>query len=67
MFVYCRFFPLAIHFPFACYRKVYTVTNFWDVLLKIIWVVLLVVALLATVGSVRSIITSWSTFTFFGN
>ena len=41
----------------------YRVSSFWNVALWFIWTVLLVVACLATVGSVRTIITSWSTFT----
>lgn len=62
------FFPLAIYFPFAMYRKVKGDAISWafSKLMWVIWVVLLGVAIVATVGSVRTIIVSWSTFEFFG-
>eukprot|EP00889_Picochlorum_renovo_P000488 jgi/Picre1/27518/NNA_000485.t1 len=40
------FFPLAIYFPFACYRALYPVEKKFDILLKVIWVFTLSVELL---------------------
>ena len=61
------FFPLAVYFPFACYRKVQpNVSKGFSAFLWVIWVTLLCVACAATIGSVRTIIVSWSTFKIFG-
>jgi hypothetical protein len=61
------FFPLAVYFPFAMYRKITPeISRGFSIFLWTIWVVLLSVAFAATVGSVRSIIVSWSTFKIFG-
>jgi amino acid permease len=61
------FFPLAVYFPFALYRKITPeISRPFSNFLWVIWIVLLCVAVAATVGSVRSIIVSWSTFTIFG-
>ena len=60
------FFPLAIYFPFACYRKVFPVTPRFSAFLWVIWVVTGVIAIAATVGAVRNIIVGWSQFQIFG-
>ncbi|KAL4541213.1 hypothetical protein Ndes2437B_g05594 [Nannochloris sp. 'desiccata'] len=62
------FFPLAVYFPFALYRKVKgdEISPAFSKFLWVIWGVLFAVAVSATVGSVRSIIVSWSTFKIFG-
>lgn len=60
------YFPLAIYFPFTCYRKVFPVgTNFSRMLWSIYGFTLLV-AIGATIGSVRTIIVGWSTYQVFG-
>lgn len=56
------FFPLSIYFPYALYRKVYKVGTWFSALLWTIWTALLVVAILATIGSVRNIIVQSSTY-----
>jgi amino acid permease len=62
------YFPLTVYFPFALYRIVKgdAISKGFSMFLWVVWVVLLAVAISATVGSVRSIIVSWSTFTLFG-
>ena len=60
------FFPLAIYFPFACYRKVYPVTPGFSAFLWVIWGVTGLIAIAATIGAVRTIIVGWSTFEIFG-
>ena len=60
------YFPLAIYFPFTCYKKVYPVTRRFNMLLWVIFSITLVVALVAVVGSVRTIIIGWSTYAVFG-
>ena len=60
------FFPLAIFFPFACYRALYPVGRKFDVLLKVIWVGTLTVGVVATVGSFSTIIVSWDQYKIFG-
>jgi len=59
-------YPLAIYFPFAAYRKVYTVTRGLSVAMRAISLFTLLVALAAVVGSVRSIIVGFSTYSIFG-
>ncbi|KAI8113466.1 hypothetical protein M9435_003467 [Picochlorum sp. BPE23] len=61
------FFPLAIYFPFACYRALYPVEKKFDILLKVIWVFTLSVGIIATVGAFRNVIVSWSQYTIFGS
>jgi hypothetical protein len=60
------YFPLAIYFPFTCYKKVFPVTRRFNILLWVIFSITLVVALVAVVGSVRTIIIGWSTYAVFG-
>ena len=59
------FWPLAIHFPFTCYRKIAKISSAKSILMWIVYVSLLIVAILATVGSMRSIVVSWSTYKIF--
>ncbi|KAI8112681.1 hypothetical protein M9434_004002 [Picochlorum sp. BPE23] len=60
------YFPLAIYFPFTCYRKVFPVTGMFSKLLWSIYAFTFLVALAATIGSVRTIIVGWSTYQIFG-
>lgn len=60
------YFPLAIYFPFTCYRKVFTVQGNFSRLLWGIFGFTLLVAIGATIGSVRTIIVGWSTYQIFG-
>jgi len=60
------YFPLAIYFPFTCYKKVYPVSKRFNMLLWTIFSITLMVALVAVVGSVRTIIIGWSTYAVFG-
>lgn len=60
------YFPLAIYFPFGCYRKVFPVSKSVSVILWGIFYFTLLVTMGATVGSVRNIITGWSTYAIFG-
>lgn len=57
------YFPLAIWFPFSCYRKLYGVNGLFSKILWTIFGITLFVAVVATVGSVRTIIVGWSTYT----
>lgn len=59
-------YPLAIYFPFAAYRKVYPVTRGLSISMRAISLFTLLVALAAVVGSVRSIIVGFSTYSIFG-
>ena len=58
------FFPLAIYFPFACYRKVYVVSRAESAGLWAVWAALLLAACCGIIGSFRTVIVSWSTYTF---
>lgn len=60
------FWPLAIHFPFSCYRKVAKISPAMSTFMWIVYFVLLVVAVAATVGSMRSIVVAWSSYKIFG-
>jgi amino acid permease len=60
------YFPLAIYFPFTCYRKVFMVQGNFNRLLWGIYGFTLLVAVGATIGSVRTIIVGWSTYQVFG-
>lgn len=60
------YFPLAIYFPFTCYRKVYPVSKNFGALLWCIYAFTLLVAVGATIGSVRTIIVGWSSYQVFG-
>jgi hypothetical protein len=60
------YFPLAIYFPFGCYRKVFPVSKSVSIILWCIFYFTLLVTMGATVGSVRNIITGWSTYAIFG-
>lgn len=61
------FFPLAVYFPIACYRKVYPVSRRFGVLLSIIWWSMLLVCGAATIAAVRDIITGWNGYKVFGD
>jgi amino acid permease len=60
------FFPLAIYFPFACYRTLYPVSRRFDIVLKMIWMFTLSIGIIATVGAFRNVIVSWSQYKIFG-
>lgn len=60
------FFPLAIHFPFRCYQKIYHTTRPFDLLLEILYWLFALVSCVSIIGSVRSIIVGWSTYKIFG-
>ena len=62
----CTFFPLAIYFPFACYRKRFHVGKGFGFLLNTIWIFMLIISIVAVIGSVRTIIVGWSTYQIFG-
>lgn len=61
------FFPLAVYFPLACYRKVYPVSRSFSALLWAIWWSMLAVCGAATVAAVRDIIVGWSGYKVFGD
>lgn len=61
------FFPLAVYFPIACYRKVYPVSRRFGILLSGIWWSMLFVCGAATIAAVRDIITGWNGYKIFGN
>jgi len=60
------YFPLAIHFPFRCYQKIYHTTRPFDVILEIIYWLFALISCISIIGSVRSIIVGWSTYQIFG-
>jgi len=60
------YFPLAIHFPFRCYQKIYHTTRPFDVFLEIFYWLFAFITSVSIVGSVRSIIVGWSTYKIFG-
>ena len=60
------FYPLAIHFPFACYRKVYKVSKTFSIVLYGISVCILIVGILSVIGSVRTIVIGWGSYVIFG-
>ena len=60
------YFPLTIYYPFTCYRKVHPVSSKLSMLLWGIFGFTLLVAIGATIGSVRTIIVGWSTYQVFG-
>jgi amino acid permease len=60
------YFPLAIYFPFTCYKKVFPVGKTFGLLLWGIFGFTLLVALGATIGSFRTIIVGWSSYQIFG-
>lgn len=49
------FFPLAIYFPYALYRKVFPVSPAFSALLWIVWCVTGAIACIATIGAVRNV------------
>lgn len=54
------FFPLSVHFPISCYRSVFAEqmsSKFFDVLLNVLWVCMLVVSLVAIIGSIQTMTT----------
>lgn len=59
-------FPLSVHFPFACYRRVTTVGPKISALMWATWGLLLIVSVAATLGSIRTIINDAETFSVFG-
>lgn len=62
------FWPLAIYNPYAMYRKVYPerISPAVSMLMWFIWWTVLFVSVAATIGSMRNIITGFSTFKLFG-
>lgn len=56
------FWPLVIYFPLKLYRKVYYVSPRFSMLLHVIWWGMLLVSTAAFIGSIYSVITSWSGF-----
>ena len=50
------YFPLAIYFPFGCYRKLYDTKKAFSALLTAIYWVTLAVACVAVVGSARTVV-----------
>ena len=59
-------YPLAIFFPFAAYRKVFPVTKGLSWFLNAISAFTFLVAIAAVVGSVRSIVVGFSSYSIFG-
>ncbi|KAI3430592.1 hypothetical protein D9Q98_005185 [Chlorella vulgaris] len=59
------FWPLSVAFPFAMYAKVYKTGGSTLLLMKVVALLMLLVAVAATIASCQNIIVSWSTYTFF--
>lgn len=64
------FFPLSVHFPIACYKAAYSKTlensSRLRTILGVIWWCMGVVAVVATVGAVRTMVQGFQNTTLFG-
>lgn len=61
------FYPLAVHFPYLMYNKVYRPRGLTKVYMWFTGVLMLLVCSAATVAAMRGIIVSWSNYKIFGD
>ena len=61
-----NFFPLAIHFPFRCFRKTFKTSKMFDIILESLWWLYALITIVAGIGAIRTIIVGWSTYKIFG-
>ena len=61
------FYPLTVFFPVYCWRRVYKPQGWFNNMLWVVDIFMLLVCIGATIASVRNIINSWSTFKIFGD